>query len=227
FESLSGRYRVTRIVAMSWLILLVDTLLWFPACYRDRAILDPRGPGGLVCHGVLEKVGIVPFRIVGPVVGSPRFSSLYCRVGYRLCNVYHKVEFYCGDEFRVVDVVLVFDYGVLESRLEVADYSAAFFEAGLVSVDSYVLLHPVLHLCPDAGYSLALFMLEQLVEDPLLLHHGLSLDGVSEARTLQFHCVSGCGSACGRAEDKTLSQGVASQPVSTVHTDTRYFAGCI
>src|SRR5437879_1769602 len=87
FESFSGRYRVTLIVAMSWLILLVDTLLRFPSRYRDRTVINPWRSGRLVCHGVLEKVSIVPFRIVGPVVGSPRFSSLYCRVGYRLCNV--------------------------------------------------------------------------------------------------------------------------------------------
>src|SRR6266568_7314897 len=89
FASFSGRYRVTLIVAMSWLILSIDTLLWFPSGYRDRTILDPWRSSGLVCHGVLEKVGIVPFRIVGPVVGSPRLSSLHCRVGYRLSNVQH------------------------------------------------------------------------------------------------------------------------------------------
>src|SRR6266566_2706382 len=87
FESFSGRYRVTCIVAMSWLILLVDTLLWFPSGYRDRTILDSWRPTGLVRHGVLEKASVVP-------------------------------------------------------------------------LDSYVFLHPVLHLCPDAGYSLALFMFE-------------------------------------------------------------------
>src|SRR5438309_3108192 len=87
FGSFSGRYRVTRIVAMSWLILSIDTFLWFPSCYRDRTILDRWRRGGLVCHRVLEVVSFVPFRIVGPVVGSPRFSSLHCRVGNRLCNV--------------------------------------------------------------------------------------------------------------------------------------------
>src|SRR6266480_4457977 len=212
---------------MSWLILLVDTLLWFPACYRDGTVFDPRGPGGLVCHGVLEEASVVPFRVVGPVVGAPRFSSLHCRVGHCLCDVEHEVEVQCGDEFCVVDVVLVLDNSVLETGLEVADYSAAFFEGVLVSIDSYVLLHPVLHLCPDAGYSLALFMLEQLVEDPLLLHHSLPLDGVSETGTVQSHRVFGCRLACGRAEDKTLSQGIASKPVSTVHTDTSYFARCV
>src|SRR5439155_19636456 len=115
--------------------------------------------------------------------------------------VLHNVVFQSSDEFRVVAVLLVFDYSVTGSRLEVADYSAAIFEAVLVSIDSYVLLAPVLHLCPNAGYSLALFMFEYLVEDPLLLHHHLSLYGVSETGTLQFHCVSGCGSACGCAED--------------------------
>src|SRR2546421_1879892 len=201
FESFSGRYRVTLIVAMSWLILLVDTLLRFPSGYHDGTVVDSRGPIGFVRHRVLEKVSIVPFRIVGPVVGSPRFSSLHCRVGNRLCNVYHKVEFKCGNEFRVVYVVLVFDYSVTESRLEVVDYSAALFEAVLVSIDSYVLLHPVLHLCPNAGYSLALLTFEYLVEDPLLLHHHFSLYRVSETGTVHFYRVPGCDSACGCAED--------------------------
>src|SRR5213596_1138709 len=87
FESFSGRYRVTLIVAMSWLILLVDALLWFPSGYRDRTVIDPWRPSHLMCHRVLEKVSIVPFRVVGPVVGPSRFVSLQCRVGYRFCNV--------------------------------------------------------------------------------------------------------------------------------------------
>src|SRR5207247_9316637 len=111
--------------------------------------------------------------------------------------------------FCVVDVVLVLDNSVLETGLEVADYSAAFFEAVLVSIDSYVFLHPVLHLCPDAGYSLALFMFEYLVEDPLLLHHRLPLDRVSETGTVQSHPVFGCRLACGRPDDQAFMQPFA------------------
>src|SRR5438876_644760 len=85
FASFSGRYRVTLIVAMSWLNLSIDTLFWFPSGYRDGTVIDPWRPWGLVCHRVREKVSIVPFRIVGPVVGPPRFASFQCRVGYRLC----------------------------------------------------------------------------------------------------------------------------------------------
>src|SRR5205807_1758232 len=87
FASFSGRYRVTLIVAMSWLNLSIDTLFWFPSGYRDGTVIDPWRPWGLVCHRVREKVSIVPFRIVGPVVGPPRFASFQCRVGYSLCNV--------------------------------------------------------------------------------------------------------------------------------------------
>src|SRR5437773_11710291 len=93
FESFSGRYRVTLIVAMSWLILLVDTLLWFPACYRHRTILDSWRPTGLVCHGVLEAASVVSFRVVGTVVGASRFSSLHGIVGLCLRDVEHEVEF--------------------------------------------------------------------------------------------------------------------------------------
>src|SRR5205814_5032395 len=106
FASVSGRYRVTLIVAMSWLNLSIDTLFWFPSGYRDGTVIDPWRPRGLVCHRVREKVGIVPFGIVGPVVGPPRFASLYCGVGYRLCNVRTKVGFKCCGAFRVVDVII-------------------------------------------------------------------------------------------------------------------------
>src|SRR5437660_3831679 len=97
FASFSGRYRVTLIVAMSWLNLSIDTLFWFPSGYRDGTVINPWRSGRLVCHGVLEKVSIVAFRIISPVVGSPRFSSLHCGVGYRLFNGHHKVEVQCSD----------------------------------------------------------------------------------------------------------------------------------
>src|SRR5437899_8263733 len=87
FGSFSGRYRVTLIVAMSWLILLVDTLLWFPACYRHRTVIDPWRPIGLVRHRVLEKVGIVPFRIVGPVVRSEEHTSELQSLRHLVCRL--------------------------------------------------------------------------------------------------------------------------------------------
>src|SRR6267378_7456605 len=93
FESFSGRYRVTRIVAMSWLILLVDTLLWFPSCYRDGKVIDPWGTCGLVCHGVFEKVSVISFRVVGRVVSASRFMSQDCGVRHRFCYIEHEVEF--------------------------------------------------------------------------------------------------------------------------------------
>src|SRR6266436_4011991 len=93
FESFSGRYRVTRIVAMSWLILLVDTFLWFPSCYRDGNVIDPWRPCGLVRHGVLEKVSVISFCVVGPVVGASRFMSQDRGVGHGFCHIEHKVEF--------------------------------------------------------------------------------------------------------------------------------------
>src|SRR5437016_5976757 len=75
FASFSGRYRVTLIVAMSWLNLSIDTLFRFPSGYRDGTVIDPWSPRGLVCHRVREKVSIVPFRIVGLVVGLTRFAT--------------------------------------------------------------------------------------------------------------------------------------------------------
>src|SRR5438270_11590758 len=80
-ESFSGRYRVTLIVAMSWLNLSIDTLFWFPSGYRDGTVIDPWRPRGLVCNRVLEKVSIVSFRIVGHVVGLLRVASLFSGIG--------------------------------------------------------------------------------------------------------------------------------------------------
>src|SRR5207247_10797334 len=60
--------------------LLVDTLLRFPSGYRDRTVFDPWRPSRLMCHRVLEKVSIVPLRVVGPVVSLSRFVSLQCRL---------------------------------------------------------------------------------------------------------------------------------------------------
>src|SRR5437879_12061215 len=97
FASFSGRYRVTLIVAMSWLNLSIDTLFWFPSGYRDGTVIDPWRPRGLVCHRVREKVSIVPFRIVGPVVGPPRFACLYCGVVVRRGNASHKGEVRLSD----------------------------------------------------------------------------------------------------------------------------------
>src|SRR5881396_2799594 len=48
-------------------------------------------------------------------------------------------------------MILVLNYAILETGLEFSDYSACLLEAVLFSVDSYILLHLVLHLGSDAG----------------------------------------------------------------------------
>src|SRR5213594_2219576 len=99
-------------------------------------------------------------------------------------------------------MILVLNYAILETGLEFSDYSACLLEAVLFSVDSYILLHLVLHLGSDAGDLLPLLVFEGLVEYPLLLHHSFSLDRVSETGTVLFRCRLGCRSARCRAEDK-------------------------
>src|SRR5438093_13099322 len=86
-------------------------------------------------------------------------------------------------------MILVLNYAILETGLEFSDYSACLLEAVLFSVDSYILLHLVLHLGSDAGDLLPLLVFEELVEYPPLLHHSFSLDRVSDTGTVLVHCI--------------------------------------
>src|SRR6059036_77567 len=98
-------------------------------------------------------------------------------------------------------MILVLDYAILETGLEFSDYSACLLEAVLFSVDSYILLHLVLHLGSDAGDLLPLLVFEELVEYPLLLHHSSSWTGFPKLRL--FSCIAYWAAARPAAAPKT------------------------
>src|SRR2546426_12042182 len=154
---------------------------------------------------MFQESSIVSFREICPVMGSSRFLPLDSGVGDGFCDIEHEVQLERSNEFCVVNVVLVLDDSILESLFQFSNFSTRFFERVFVAVYSDMFLHGHLHVGPNAGYSLALLVLEKLVEDSRLLSHGQSLNRVSKTRIVLPQCESGSGFACFCAENETFS----------------------
>src|SRR2546426_7759866 len=153
---------------------------------------------------MFQESSIVSFREICPIVGSSRFLPLDSGVGDGFCDIEHEVQLERGNKFCVVNVVFVLYYSIIESLFQFSNFSTRFFERVFVAVYSDMFLHGRLHVGPNAGYSLALLVLEKLVEDSRLFGHGQSLNRVSEAGAVLPQCEPGSSSTSLRAEDEAF-----------------------
>src|SRR5271166_3265315 len=191
-------------------LLTVNSLSGRPARNRHWLILNPGRAVGIAPNQRMRKeLFVVPARVIRPLMGSTRFSSMQRALHDRFRHIEHETELQGGFQFSVKRATAVVEIDVSVSLLQVSQLRCPLRKKRVLTIDPRTFFYRGLHLVTDGGNSLPTAVLvEELRFEPLAFVVSLG-QGLSIRRGLPRR-VKGRGPAGARPKHQTLRKRVGS-----------------